>query len=50
MLTNTFIIQAYDPIMSEYFWIWFIDYMFMDKSLTNHTNLFSPYDFEKVTK
>ena len=45
--TNIFRIQAYDSIMSGYFCIAFIDFMFKGKSLTNYTNLFSPNDFKK---
>ena len=45
--TNIFRIQAYDSIMCGYFCIGFIDFMFKGKSLTEFTNLFSPYDFLK---
>ena len=45
--TNIFRIQAYDSIMSGYFCIGFIDFMFKGKSLTDYTNLFSPNDFKK---
>ena len=40
--TNIFRIQAYDSIMCGYFCIAFIDC-----SLTEYTNLFSPDDFKK---
>ena len=33
--------------MCGYFCIEFIDFMFPGKKLTDFTNLFSPYDFEK---
>ena len=33
--------------MYGYFCIGFIDYMFMGKSLTDYTNLFSPYNFKR---
>ena len=33
--------------MREYFCIGFIDYMFMGRSLTDYTNLFSPNNFKK---
>ena len=33
--------------MCGYFCIGFIDYMFMSKSLTDYTNLFSPNNFEE---
>ena len=33
--------------MCGYFCIGIIDYMFMGKSLTDYTNLFSPNDFKK---
>ena len=47
IITNTFRIQAYDSIMCGYFCIGFIDFMLAGKKLTNYTNLFFPYDFEK---
>ena len=47
ILTNIFRIQAYDSIMCGYFCIGFINFMFKGKSLTDYTNLFSPYDFKK---
>ena len=48
--TNIFRIQAYDSIMCGYFCIGFIDFMFNGKTLTEYTNLFSPYDFDKNDK
>ena len=33
--------------MCGYFCIGFIDFMLEDKKLTDFTNLFSPYDFDK---
>ena len=33
--------------MCEYFCIGFIDFMFANKTLTDYTTLFSPYDFNK---
>ena len=33
--------------MCGYFCIGFIDFMLTDKKLTDYTNLFSPYDFDK---
>ena len=33
--------------MCGYFCISFINYMFMDKHLTDYTNLFSPNNFKK---
>ena len=45
--TNIFRLQANGSIMCEYFCIGFIDFMFHGKTLTEHTNLFSPYDFKK---
>ena len=47
VITNIFRIQAYDSVMCRYFCIDFINYMFMGKSLTDYTNLFSPYKFKK---
>ena len=46
--TNIFRIQAYDSVMCGYFCIGFIDSKFKRKTLTEYTNLFSPYyDFKK---
>ena len=45
--TNIFRIQAYDSIMCGYFCIVFINFIFKGKTLTEFTNLFSPYDFKK---
>ena len=47
IITNIFRIQAYDPVMCGYFCIGFISYMFMNKTLTDYTNLFSPNNFKK---
>ena len=33
--------------MCGYFCIGFIDFMLANKRLTDYTNLFSPYDFDK---
>ena len=44
---NTFWTQANDSIMCGYFCIGFIDFMLADKTLTDYTNLLSPYDFNK---
>ena len=43
--TNIFRIQGYDSIICGYFCIGFINFMLKSKSLTDYTNLFSPYDF-----
>ena len=40
-------VQANDSIMCGYFCIGFIDFMLAGKTLTDYTNLFSPYDFDK---
>ena len=45
--TNIFRIQAYDSIMCGHFCIGFINLMLAEKTLTDFTNLFSPYDFHK---
>ena len=45
--TNIFRIQVYDSIMCVYFFIGFIDFMLVGKTLTNFTNLFSPNNFKK---
>ena len=48
--TNVFRIQAYNSIMSGYFCIKFIDFMFANKTLIDFISLISPYDFEKNDK
>ena len=47
IIADIFRIQAYDSVMCGYFYIGFINYMFMGKSLTDYTNLFSPNNFKK---
>ena len=44
---NIFRVQANNSIMCGYFCIGFIDFMLANKKLTDFTNLFSPYDFDK---
>ena len=44
---NIYCVQANDSIMCGYFCIGFIDFMLAGKTLTDYTNLFSPYDFGK---
>ena len=38
---------ANNSVMCGYFCIGFIDFMLAGKTLTDYTNLFSPYDFNK---
>ena len=47
IITNIFIIQAYDSIMRGYFCIRFINFMFNGNSLTDYTSLFSPNNLKK---
>ena len=47
MKANIYRVQANDSIMYGYFCIGFIDFMLAGKTLTDYTNLFSPYDFDK---
>ena len=42
---NIFRIQAYDSIMCGYFCVRFIDFMLKGNTLTEYTNIFSPYKF-----
>ena len=44
---NIYRVQANDSIMCGYFCTGFTDFMLADKTLTDYTNLFSPYDFDK---
>ena len=39
--------QAYNSIMCGYFCIGFIDFMLVEKPLTEYTNLSSPNNFKK---
>ena len=45
--TSIFRIPDNNSIMCGYFCILFIEYMLKDKILTDFTNLFSPWNFEK---
>ena len=45
IIANICRVQNCDSIMCGYFCIGFIDYVFMDKSLTDYTNLFSLINF-----
>ena len=47
---NIFRVQANNSVMCGYFCIGFINFMFNGKTLTEYTNLFSPYDFDKNDK
>ena len=47
VITSICRIQNYESIMCDYFCIGFINYIFMGKSLTDYTNLFSPNNFKK---
>ena len=44
---NIFRVQSNNSIMCGYFCIGFIDFMLADKTLTDFTSFFSPYNFEK---
>ena len=46
-IINIFRIQAYDSVISGYFCIGFIDFMFNGHSFTDFTNLLSTNDFKK---
>ena len=48
--TNIFRIQDNNSIMCWYFCILFIEYMLNNKTLTDFTNLFSPWDLKKKAK
>ena len=47
---NIFRIQDNNSRICGYFCILFIEYMLNNKTLTDYTNLFSPYDFKKMMK
>ena len=44
---NIFQARANNSVICGYFYIGFIDFMLEGKKLTDFTNLFSPYDFDK---
>ena len=44
---KVFWVQANNSVMCGYFCIGFIDFMLAGKKLTDYTDLFSPYDFNK---
>ena len=44
---NIFRVQANNSVICGYFCIRFIDFMLAGKKMTDFTNLFFPYDFEK---
>ena len=44
---NIFRVQANNSVICGYFCFGFIDFMLVGKKLTDYTNLFSPYDFDK---
>ena len=44
---NIFLVRANNSVICGYFCIGFIDFMLAGKKLTDYTNLFSPYDFDK---
>ena len=46
-IANIYRVQDYDSIMSGYFCVGFINYLFQGKSLTDFTNPFSPNSFKK---
>ena len=48
IISNIFRLKAYDSVMCGCFCIGFINYMFMGKSLTDYTNLFSQITFKRM--
>ena len=48
--TSIFRIPDNNSIMRGYFCILFIEYMLNDKTLTDFTNLFSSWNFEKMMR
>ena len=50
IITNTYRLQEYNSIISEYFCIGFIDFMLKGKSLLDNANLFSPNNYERNDK
>ena len=50
IISNIYIIQAYDSIMCGYFCTGFIDFMLKGESLLDYTDLFSPNDYDQNDK
>ena len=50
IITNTYRLQEYNSIISEYFCIGLIDFMLKGKSLLKYTDLFSPNDHKNNDK
>ena len=48
--TSIFRIQTYGSIMYGFFCIGFIDFMLKGRSLLEYTNLFLPFDYEKMAR
>ena len=46
---NLFRIQSNNSMISQYFWIGFIDFMFAGKKMSDFTSLFSSMILKKVT-
>ena len=44
---NIYRVQSNNSIICGYFCIGFIDFVVAEKTLTDYTNFFSPYDFDK---
>ena len=47
---NIFRIQDNESILCEFYCIAFIEYTLVEKTLLNHSNLFSPNDYKKNDK
>ena len=48
IIDNIFWVQSSNSVMCGYFCTAFIDFMLAGKKLTDFTNVFSPYDYEKT--
>ena len=46
--SNIFRIQSYDSVMCGYFCILLFEFALKNKTLTDFTNLFSPWNFKKI--
>ena len=46
--SNIFRIQSYDSVMCGYFCILLFEFSLKNKTLTDFTNLFSPWNFKKI--
>ena len=50
IIVHIYRIQAYNSIISGYFCVGYIDFMFKSKTVTDFTNLFLPHSLKGMSK